>query len=93
MSNFYGYIPSMSAALAFDVLFFATTCEQLHFDWETRKLTEILAAHLMQSMQYKMWWTVPTFVLAGLGEFIGWVGRTVSASDASYTEMFHMQCV
>ncbi|PAV21959.1 hypothetical protein PNOK_0191600 [Pyrrhoderma noxium] len=31
--------------------------------------------HLVQSLYFRLWWLLPTAVLAGLGEVIGWAGR------------------
>ncbi|KAL5519103.1 hypothetical protein ACEPAH_786 [Sanghuangporus vaninii] len=35
--------------------------------------------HLGQSIYYKLWWLLPTVVLAGIGEVTGWAGRLWSS--------------
>ena len=38
-------------------------------------LTLFSVLHFGQSLRYRAWWLLPTAVLAGVGEVIGWGGR------------------
>ncbi|EJD04117.1 RTA1-domain-containing protein [Fomitiporia mediterranea MF3/22] len=35
--------------------------------------------HLGQAIRFRLWWLLPTVVLAGIGEIIGWAGRLWSS--------------
>jgi hypothetical protein len=37
--------------------------------------------HAAQATKYRMWWLLPTAVLAGIGEVVGWSGRYWSTRD------------
>jgi len=47
--------------------------------------------HLSQGMWFHMWWTLPTAVLAGLGEIIGWTARLWSSKNPLKMDPFLMQ--
>ncbi|KAG8941407.1 hypothetical protein FRC04_004200 [Tulasnella sp. 424] len=48
------------------------------------------AAHLAQATYYRMWWLFPTMVLGGIGEIIGWAGRTWSSRNYINNNAFYM---
>jgi hypothetical protein len=48
--------------------------------------------HLGQAIRFRMWWLLPTAVVAGIGELIGWSGRLWSSYDI-LSDGFLMQCV
>ncbi|KIO22641.1 hypothetical protein M407DRAFT_116512 [Tulasnella calospora MUT 4182] len=48
------------------------------------------AAHLGQATYYRMWWLFPTMVIGGVGEIIGWAGRTWSSRNYSSDNAFYM---
>ncbi|KAI0363895.1 RTA1-domain-containing protein [Pilatotrama ljubarskyi] len=37
--------------------------------------------HIWQSTRSRAWWLLPTIVLAGSAEIVGWVARTISSND------------
>ncbi|KAI0773340.1 RTA-like protein, partial [Irpex lacteus] len=49
------------------------------------------ALHLGQSIWFKLWWLLPTAVLAGTGETIGWAGRFWSTQNILNDNAFLMQ--
>ncbi|KAH9944344.1 RTA1-domain-containing protein [Epithele typhae] len=49
--------------------------------------------HLGQSIRYRMWWLLPTAMLAGIGEAIGWAGRLWSSYDPLNGNGFLIQIV
>ncbi|KAI0692285.1 RTA1 like protein-domain-containing protein [Cytidiella melzeri] len=49
------------------------------------------ALHLSQAIWFKIWWLIPTAVLAGIGETIGWVGRYWSSRNFLDSDAFLMQ--
>ncbi|KAG8949405.1 hypothetical protein FRC04_008640 [Tulasnella sp. 424] len=51
------------------------------------------AAHLAQATYYRMWWLFPTMVLGGIGEIIGWAGRTWSSKNYNSDNAFYMNIV
>ncbi|KIO22638.1 hypothetical protein M407DRAFT_27826 [Tulasnella calospora MUT 4182] len=48
------------------------------------------AAHLGQATYYRMWWLFPTMVIGGVGEIIGWAGRTWSSRNYFSDNAFYM---
>lgn len=50
-------------------------------------------AHLFQAFWYRLWWLLPTAILAGLGEIIGWAGRLWSSRNVLNKTPFLMQWV
>ncbi|KIO22639.1 hypothetical protein M407DRAFT_79016 [Tulasnella calospora MUT 4182] len=48
------------------------------------------ATHLGQAIYYRMWWLLPTMVLGGVGEIIGWAGRTWSSRNYYSDNAFYM---
>lgn len=49
--------------------------------------------HLAQATRSCLWWMVPTVVLCGVSEIIGWSGRLWSSYNAQDIDPFLMQCV
>ncbi len=53
----------------------------------------LIVTHVVQAFWFRMWWLLPTVVLAGLGELIGWSGRYWSSfnggvADKPYTMQY-----
>ncbi|KAI0346926.1 RTA1-domain-containing protein [Trametopsis cervina] len=46
-----------------------------------------------QAVWYKIWWLLPTAVLAGVGETIGWAGRYWSSRNVPNGDAFRIQIV
>ncbi|KAF8506196.1 RTA1-domain-containing protein, partial [Hysterangium stoloniferum] len=76
--TFYGYIPTNWICLTFLILFGATTI-----------------AHVWQSvfLRSRMFWILPTIVLCGIGELIGWSGRYWSSQNPVNQNAFTIQIV
>ncbi|KAF7314105.1 RTA1-like protein [Mycena chlorophos] len=49
------------------------------------------AAHLGQAIWFRMWWLIPTAVLCGLGELVGWSGRYWSSFNPAAANPYMMQ--
>ncbi|KAF7303572.1 hypothetical protein MIND_00586500 [Mycena indigotica] len=49
------------------------------------------ALHTAQAVYFRLWWLLPTAVLCGIGEIIGWGARLWSATSPNATEPFRMQ--
>ena len=49
--------------------------------------------HLAQAVLSSLWWMIPTVVLCGLFEIIGWSGRLWSSYNAQDMDHFLIQCV
>ena len=49
--------------------------------------------HLAQAIRSRMWWMIPTAVLCGLTEIIGWSGRLWSSYDVDNMDPYLMQYV
>jgi len=47
--------------------------------------------HLVQSIQFRTWWLLPTVVVGGLGEILGWAARTWSSKSPDLQTPFIMQ--
>ena len=39
----------------------------------------ILVIHIGEAIYFKLWWILPTIILGGVGEVIGWAGRLWSS--------------
>ncbi|KAF7308131.1 hypothetical protein HMN09_00660600 [Mycena chlorophos] len=49
------------------------------------------ALHAAQAVYFRLWWLLPTAVLCGLGELIGWSGRLWSSQSPLLGTPFEMQ--
>ncbi|PCH37954.1 RTA1-domain-containing protein [Wolfiporia cocos MD-104 SS10] len=49
--------------------------------------------HLVQGIHYRLWWILPTIVLAGCMELIGWAGRLWSGYNVLLNTPYLMQIV
>jgi hypothetical protein len=49
--------------------------------------------HFGQAIRFRMWWLLPTAVLAGLAEIIGWSGRLWSSKNPLSLDPYLMQYV
>jgi len=54
-------------------------------------LTTVL--HVIQAIYFRLWWLLPTVVLAGIGETLGWSGRLWSAYNPLLQDPYLMQIV
>lgn len=51
-----------------------------------------LVGHLFQMIKYRpMWWLIPTVLLAGVGEILGWSGRLWSSLNVDEGNAFTIQ--
>jgi hypothetical protein len=89
----YGYIPSSTICIIFIVLFTVSTGACLVVDFRPCDLNRTHAAiHVGQAIRFRTYWLIPTAVLAGTGELIGWFGRVWSSQNVC-TDGFLMQSV
>ncbi|KAH9896934.1 RTA1 like protein-domain-containing protein [Cubamyces lactineus] len=51
------------------------------------------AVHILQSFRSRAWWLLPTVVLAGFGEVLGWIAREWSHDQPLNDNAFLMQTV
>ncbi|KAG6327927.1 hypothetical protein ID866_11162 [Astraeus odoratus] len=51
------------------------------------------ALHLLQSAKFRMWWLIPTVVLAGIMEILGWSARLWSSINPVLLTPFEIQLV
>ncbi|KAF8919306.1 hypothetical protein CPB85DRAFT_1249128 [Mucidula mucida] len=54
-------------------------------------LTVGQVVHLRQGVHARMWWTIPTVLLAGWLEVLGWSGRLWSSFSPSLRDPFMIQ--
>ena len=88
----YGYLPTQSVNLVFITLFALSTgaCSG-------RKSllmyahVETSAVHVVQAHRSRAWWLLPTVVLAGSGEVLGWIAREWSHDQPLNSNPFLMQ--
>lgn len=88
----YNYIPTESIAIVFIVLFGLSTGNIL--PPHDKRFTEIYilpALHTGQSLYHRLWWLLPTAVLAGLLEVLGWSARLWSSINPPNSNAFEMQ--
>lgn len=88
----YGYIPNQTICYILVVLFGVSTCMQsVSFSAYNTNATSLVVAHLCQGLWLRMWWTLPTIVLAGLLEVLGWSGRLWSSYNPMNDNAFMIQ--
>lgn len=77
-TTLYGYVPTDWICITFLILFGATTI-----------------AHVWQSVfrRPRMFWILPTIVLCGIGEILGWSGRYWSSQNPVNRDAFTIQIV
>ncbi|KAI0692283.1 RTA1 like protein-domain-containing protein [Cytidiella melzeri] len=89
----YNYTPTQSVTLIFLVLFAISTGSLLV--WPLNTTVDftflVIALHLGQAIRFRIWWLLPTAVLAGIGETIGWVARYWSSRNVLNNNAFLMQ--
>lgn len=57
-------------------------------------LSDLTAVHLSEALYFKIWWLLPTAVLAGIGEVLGWSARYWSSREDGVLQVpFLMQYV
>src|ERR1700733_6485379 len=49
------------------------------------------AVHLLQAIRYRLWFMIPTMVVGGMGELIGWAGRYWGSQNPQSFKAFIMQ--
>ena len=47
--------------------------------------------HLAEALKYRVWWLLPTAVVAGVGEILGWYARLQSSYDVQNISAFKQQ--
>jgi len=56
-------------------------------------MTFSLVVHVVQAIKFRLWWLLPTAVVCGILEIIGWSGRLWSSKSPYSRTPFLMQCV
>jgi hypothetical protein len=56
-------------------------------------LIRILATHLLEALLFRTWFMIPTLVLCGVGELLGWGGRYWGHVSPTNGDAFLMQYV
>ncbi|KAI9058096.1 RTA1-domain-containing protein [Trametes sanguinea] len=51
------------------------------------------ALHAAQAIRYRLWWLLPTAVLGGLAELVGWIGRLWSSINPPAIDPYLIQVV
>ncbi|KAF9647189.1 RTA1-domain-containing protein [Thelephora ganbajun] len=51
----------------------------------------VTTVHLGQALRARMWWLLPTVVIGGVGEIIGWAGRLWGSKNPTSQNAFLMQ--
>jgi hypothetical protein len=93
LRNPYEYIPTRYVCLIFVVLFGVSTCLfSLFCDWLPTHIYS-LVIHLVQALWRRRWFMIPTAVLAGLLEVLGWSGRLWSSYNPLLDTPFLIQYV
>ncbi|KAJ2977789.1 hypothetical protein NUW54_g11376 [Trametes sanguinea] len=80
----YGYTPTKSVCIALVVLFGITSAAKRY---------AIPALHAAQAIRYRLWWLLPTAVLGGLVELVGWIGRLWSSLNPPAIDPYLIQVV
>lgn len=94
----YHYVPTGWVCIVFIVLFGISTCEAAEYlpSSSPSLLTAIISpvVHTVEALYFRLWWLLPTAVLAGLGEILGWSARYWSSlNDGILDTPFLMQYV
>jgi hypothetical protein len=88
----YNYVPTEYVCAIFVALYGLSTCKLISI--AIAKLVMMIhvpVIHLGQSIHYRMWWLLPTAVLAGVGEVLGWSARLWSSHNPLLNTPFLMQ--
>ena len=85
--KFYNYTPSKAAAAIFLVLFVLITMFQVY-----QILKTIASKHFTRKEKHVLWIMVP-FVLGGIFEFVGYIGRILSSSDVTILGPYIIQSI
>jgi hypothetical protein len=82
MYSLYGYVPSETVCLIVIVLFALSTGSPTSCNVSPRELMTLnTAAHVGEAVHKRTYWLLPTAVLAGMIELIGWFGRLWSSQN------------
>ena len=91
----YGYVPTRAISFLFLALFGLSTGALM--DNPTYIVNEVLmldlGMHFIQAIYFRLWFLLPTVVLCGLGELVGWSGRLWSSYNIQEDNAFLMQYV
>ncbi len=90
-SQYGEYVPSRAVSYIFVILFALSTCEFMSFILPESILTFKQVAHLGQGLYARMWWTIPTILLAGCLEVLGWSGRLWSSFSPTLQDPYMIQ--
>ena len=88
----YGYAPTEWVCALFVALYALSACmwSPIPLNYGPRNWSST-GIHLGQAVRYRMWWLIPTAVLAGLGEVLGWSGRLWSSRNLPLNTPFLIQ--
>ncbi|KAJ6537635.1 RTA1 like protein-domain-containing protein [Mycena capillaripes] len=75
--DLYGYVPQEAIAILFLSLYGISTS----------------SLHIAQATYFRMWWLLPTVVLCGYGELIGWSARLWSSDSPILFTPFAMELI
>ena len=91
----YNYVPSQWASNTFLVLFGLSTCVYVPFFLNRLLLTVEFreVTHIVQASYFRLWFLLPTAVLCGFLELIGWSARLWSSQHPFLKEPFTIQWV
>jgi|ERR1700733_3724037 hypothetical protein len=92
----YHYIPTEYVCAIFVALYGLSTCRSISIVIANVMMIHVPmihvpVIHLGQSIHYRMWWLLPTAVLAGVGEVLGWSARLWSSHNPLLNTPFLMQ--
>lgn len=88
----YNYVPTEYVCAIFVALYGLSTRQLsgLIFVYTVADL-KIIVIHIGQMFRYRLWWLLPTAVLAGTAEVIGWSGRLWSSKNPFLQTPFLIQ--
>ena len=87
----YHYLPTEYVCAIFVALYGLSTCGLNSIVIANVMMIHVPVIHLGQSIHYRMWWLLPTAVLAGVGEVLGWSARLWSSHNPLLNTPFLMQ--
>lgn len=87
----YNYVPTEYVCAIFVALYGLSTGRLISIAIANVMMIHVPVIHLGQSTYYRMWWLLPTTVLAGVGEVLGWSARLWSSHNPLLHTPFLMQ--
>ena len=86
----FNYVPTGWVGITFLTLFSLTTGEYLPYEVDNG-LIPTTAGHLIQALLLRTRYMIPTLVLCGFGEILGWAGRYWGHVNPHNGDAFLMQ--